>query len=650
MIDGNERESRKSLVKGRFTYLGIIFLLLVVIATLLPGRIFSKSDSIRVPVFKVVDRAFGENAGDAPLRVCASKLGYNPVEKAATDAEGRLEVTKGGVAGFTRGTASILDVGKCLEGNMKPSISVGDLDGDYLPDLLMHDNIGGFFLYWNNGGVFTPAERVCFVSLDRCTDGSGSLNTLSVFTDVNGDSILDIVVAPSSGGSEMFVKFGLGNRSFKEVEVIQVLALNGVPDSAVTIDTNKDGINDIVYTVRTSFSGTLDVQMNTGENPRLVRILESTKGIAPYFVDRTVDFIPFSSRDESLRGRSEEISENAVFPYQPFMPVVHDFDQDGELDIFLASDFGGSRVFFRDKKSKKFIDYTKESGVYGSFAGMGASLYDFNKDGLMDIFATEITPDWSYCNHDRACDYSSIGNTIFLNQGDRSFRVSGSWDGVPNARLERKDFSKYFSDYDPGLRYSGWGWGFSITDLNNDGHVDFFIGVGQNSRSRVEIDWSSTYHKPYMFLADGKGRWVESTGSIFRALIMPGTTSMISSLDYDGDYRSDLVIAGEDTRRPYLLLNRTVGGKGGLLVIKGKGIGGSVLTGEGSLVKFEAGGRSDSFEVSSKNSNFRVHGSAAPIPLGFGEASEGLVTVTFPTGLVVKKKVFAGQVNIISER
>jgi hypothetical protein len=85
------------------------------------------------------------------------------------------------------------------------------------------------------------------------------------------------------------------------------------------------------------------------------------------------------------------------------------------------------------------------------------------------------------------------------------------------------------------------------------------------------------------------------------------------------------------------------------LVIKGKGLGGTALTGEGSMVKFEAGGRMDSFEVSSKNSNFRVHGSASPIPLGFGEAKEGLVTVTFPTGLIVKKKVFAGMVNIITE-
>ena len=635
--------------KGRFTYIGIIVLLLVVIATLIPGRFFSQSNPIRVPVFKVVDRAFGENAGDAPLRVCAAKAGYNPVDKAATDAEDRLDVTKGGVAGFTRGSASIDDIGKCLEGNMKPSISVGDLDGDYLPDLLMHDNVGGFWLYWNNGGVFTPAEKICFVSIELCNKGLGPRNTLSVFTDINGDSILDIAVAASSERAEMYVKFGLGNRSFKDAEVIEVLALNGNPDSSVTIDTNKDGINDIIYTVRTSFSDNLDTQVKTGENPRLVRILESTKGVAPYFVDRTIDYIPFSKRDESSRGRNEEVSENSVFPYQPFMPVVHDFDQDGELDIFLAADGGGSRMLFRDKKSKKFTDSTKDSGVYGSFAGMGATLYDFNKDGLMDIFATEITPDWSYCNHDRACDYGSIGNTIFLNQGDRTFRVSGSWDGVPNTRLGKKDFSKYFTDYDPGLRYSGWGWGFSVSDLNNDGFVDFFIGVGQSSRSRVEIDWSSSYQRPYMFLSDGQGRWVESTGGIFRALTMPGTTSMISSLDYDGDYRADLVIAGDDTRRPYLLLNRTAGGLGGLLVVKGKGLGGTALSGEGSLVKFEAGGRWDSFEVSSKNSNYRVHGSTSPIPLGFGEAKEGIVTVTFPTGKVVKKKVYAGVVNIISE-
>lgn len=604
---------------------------------------------IRKPSFKFVDRAFGENAGDAPLRVCAAKLGYNPITGAAGDATDRRDSTIRGSATFTRGTISFDSLNKCLEGNLKPSSAVGDLDGDYLPEVITLDNTGKFLLYWNNGGSFGVPEVLCFFSEEECLTNSLINNTLSVIIDVNGDGRLDIVVVPQAGSNAMFVKFGLGERKFSEGNTISVNGLVGLPDTAVTFDLNKDGISDIIYSVRTSFLGTLQTQLNTGETPRVIRVMLSTGGKFPYFEDKTVDWIPMSKRDESIRGRDEGVSENAVLPYQPFTPLIHDFDQDGEYDLFVAADFGGSRIFFWDKKREEFVDYTRESGVYGSFAGMGATLYDFNKDGLMDIFATEIAPDWSYCNHDRACDYSSIGNTIFLNQGDRTFLVSGSWSGVEEARLGAKFRSEFISEYDPGLRKSGWGWGFSTTDLNNDGSVDFFIGVGQNSKSRGEFDWTSSYQRPYLFLGDGNGGWRESTGDIFRSLIMPGTSAMVSSLDFDGDFRSDLMIGGEDNRRPYLLLNRTVGGGGGLLVVKGKGLGGSPLTGEGALVKFKLGGKWDSFEVSSKNSNFRVHGSAAPIPIGFGDHKFGVVEVVFPSGKVVERKVYPFSVNIITE-
>jgi hypothetical protein len=606
----------------------ISIIIIIILSSTLVYSLGNKSkiiDKPTTPVLMPVDRAFGDNTGDAPIRVCASQGIFNPENKAMSDAINREYETQRGNSNFTRGSASIDEFNLCMKGRMRPYAAIGDFDDDLLPEVLSYDRNGKLSLYWNNGGVFKKISLELLHS-ERKIDGSnviGDEYANVVIVDVNGDGRNDIVGSPHNGDQTIRILFNLGGRKFaKELFISKVEEHPGRPDTSTTSDINRDGISDIIQTVRTSYGNAIVDKTN-----QKVRIFLSNGGRAPYYIEQTEKMMPIAYPDEPSSSTAGSVSINAVRPYEPFTPVVADFDKDGFEDIFIASDGGGSRIYFRD--GEKFVDYTKTSGISLSNAGMGAEVSDFNGDGLLDVFTSEISYEYSSCIYSRLCDYTQDGNMLFINNGDRTFTDSAD---------------KY------GLRSSGWGWGFTSADLNLDGYSDIFMGVGQNARSRSEEDWASSFHKPYLFLGTEKEMYEESSGNIFRSLIMIGTTSLVGSADFDGDLRPDLIIGGEDISRPHLLINRTSGGKSAGILVKGRGIGGSPLNGEGSTISIKIPGKKTQlFSLQSKTSNYRLYSAGVPLIIGLGSANKAEVTVNFPSGISITRTISAGKINLLSE-
>jgi len=606
----------------------IYFIIALIIPSILLINLTNKSDLESLsaaPLLIAVDRAFGENAGDSPIRVCAAQGVFDPEGKATSDSVDRKDETQRGNATFTRGTASIDEFYNCLLNRMRPSVAIGDLDDNLLPEVLSYQNSGELLLFWNNGGVFKKKTLDLLFSarVNQLSSTTGDDYSTVLIVDVNGDGRNDIVATPHNGDQTLRMLLNQGGRNFaSELAIAEVETHPGRPDTVTTSDINRDGIADIIQTVRTSYGEAVKDKTH-----HMVRLFLSTGGVAPYYIEETSNMMPVAYPDEAAASTAGSVSYNAVRAYEPFTPVVADFDNDGLEDIFIASDGGGSRVYYRD--GEKFIDYTKTSGINLSNAGMGAEVSDFNGDGLLDVFTSEINYEYSPCMYSRLCDYSDEGNMLFLNNGDRTFTDSAD---------------RY------GLRSSGWGWGFTSTDLNLDGYNDIFMGVGQNARSRGEEDWASSFHKPYLFLGGKNGIYKESTGDIFRSLNMIGTTSLVGSADFDGDFRPDLIIGGEDSRRPHLILNRTANGNGASILVKGMGVGGSPLNGEGSVVTVEIPGRTRQiFTLPSKTSNYRLYSTGVPISIGLGDAKSAKVTVRYISGKVVTRSILKGKVNVITE-
>ena len=75
-----------------------------------------------------------------------------------------------------------------------------------------------------------------------------------------------------------------------------------------------------------------------------------------------------------------------------------DFDNDGDLDVYLSNLGGGkagyaasdSRLLRNDGGPTKLIDISKESGACPSgFRGRGATAFDYDGDGLLDLLIGE---------------------------------------------------------------------------------------------------------------------------------------------------------------------------------------------------------------------------------------------------------------------
>jgi hypothetical protein len=150
-----------------------------------------------------------------------------------------------------------------------------------------------------------------------------------------------------------------------------------------------------------------------------------------------IDFVHFSGMTEEKYFPSANGSGVAVF----------DYDNDGLLDIYFATatllplgtaEKGPNRLY-KNLGNNRFRDATETSGLgYRGFCH-GIIAGDIDNDGDVDVFL---------------CNYGS--NVLYLNNGDGTF----------------KDISK-----SAGIDAPNWSSGGAMLDYDNDGYLDIYVTV-----------------------------------------------------------------------------------------------------------------------------------------------------------------------------
>lgn len=153
-----------------------------------------------------------------------------------------------------------------------------------------------------------------------------------------------------------------------------------------------------------------------------------------------------------------------------------DLDADGWLDLVLASDFAGVDVF-RNRGDGRFEDQTTNWLPDPRGLGMGHAVSDFDADGHLDLLMIGMnSPTVDRLEHLglwRPHPRVTREGRRALTRGNRLWLSRGGEPGFQTSPLG------------DGLAASGWSWGCTAADVDNDGWPDVAIVNGMESRVSV---------------------------------------------------------------------------------------------------------------------------------------------------------------------
>ena len=330
-------------------------------------------------------------------------------------------------------------------------------------------------LYQNESSSFTEIGRQ--VGL-----GSDLRSRMALWIDVNGDGQLDLLVTGDCDydeddcmDSNLTRLYLQKNSQFEEVSDEFGLQNSGPTrnDQALggmsAADINLDGWIDFVITIR---NGPMQVFLNQNGSS---------------FVISTLD-LGLDTLDNNY-----------------YQPMFYDFDENGMTDLYCNVDFEPNQLWMQETYGQ-FVNRGRPTRSDSDFNEMGMSLGDFDRDGDMDIYATNI---------DNFLGQENAHNILLQNNLSLTGFIG---------------FSEVSTDF--GVSDGGWGWGTTLFDANNDGWLDIAATNGWDRPFDV-IDTSK------FWIRNPASNFIDISDSVgfndnFNA-------TALLSFDYDRDGDLDLI-------------------------------------------------------------------------------------------------------------
>ncbi len=368
-------------------------------------------------------------------------------------------------------------------------ISAADYDGDGRPDLLFLDG-ESIRLYRNVTGAGEteppagdessaggepsavgepPAAgdlRFVDVTAQAGLDGLGRTHA-GIFADFDNDGDRDLFLGRYLTPNKLFVNDGTGVFTDASAEMGIDVAVPAT--SATLLDYDHDGFRALYLGVNGNAFEALPRLPFFAQNGQPNRLFRNDGG--KRFVDVTRE-----------SGTGDVGWSLAV--------AAGDVDGDGWSDLAVANDFGRKNLY-RNNRDGTFCEVAKDAGVLDFSGGMGLTFGDFDDDGAVDLYTSNINSNQRWFGEDRTVSqyirnvartrwmladfleywklYRLIGsnwvelgqqigegNSLFRNRGD------GTFDELKDSRTAR----------------AGWGWTVAFFDADNDADLDLYAANG----------------------------------------------------------------------------------------------------------------------------------------------------------------------------
>jgi predicted nucleotidyltransferase len=404
-------------------------------------------------------------------------------------------------------------------------IAFDDFDGDGRVDLLL--GVGeaddpyssnALWLYPNAGdGTFEPALEILPTALGplACT-----------VADYDRDGRLDVLVGGVLG-RHMLLRNEGGFSFADETAKLPVLPLegDGIVLAHTFFDYDRDGWLDILIgRFVTTYSPSPDHCHQTVEDFQCVPPTALTT--AP----------PLLLHNERGAGFTL-VADAMAAPWASIMHafIVTDWDGDGWPDVFVSNDFSQNLMFRNAAGSGQFVNVSRQARVDFFNHGMGATAADFDGDGTLDLYSSDLGPP----------------HFVFGGYGVFEDRA---------AELGMTEWTRYTSSWSP---LSG--------DFDHDGDLDLYVvnsGLVADGEQMMRLAVATPIAPPFPEQADFVF-WNEGGGAHWSRELVPhpaGATPSVtfgsSALgDYDGDGDLDVAVcAGRLPMRFRLLRNERAAG------------------------------------------------------------------------------------------
>ena len=339
---------------------------------------------------------------------------------------------------------------------------VYDLDGDGRSEIIL---AAKNLVYRRTGPDHYEAGPLCRHPVE--------LITTAVIADFDGDGFADFLCANKQG---LFLFKGTSEGTFDEPP--RLVWRSDPPLRNPMVLTCGDIDHD----------GDLDVFLGQYKVPTLAQILR------PNYYDANDSWPSYLLRNDGHGNFTDVTDVSGLGPKRGrriYSASLADLDGDGHLDLALASDFAGLDLFKNDGHGH-FTEATAQWVGESHAFGMGLALADFNADGRLDLMMIGMPSPaanrlehlglWRpYSAEDRQMRSAmTFGNRLYLAKPEGGFEQTPLSDSIAR---------------------SGWSWGCSAFDLDNDGFPDVYIANGLQSQESVR-DYEPEFWLHDMFVGE----------------------------------------------------------------------------------------------------------------------------------------------------
>ncbi len=356
-------------------------------------------------------------------------------------------------------------------------VALADVDGDGLIDIYFTTQLGTNQLWRNSGGGrFEDWTARAGVGLpDQISVGAA-------FGDFDNDGDPDLFVTTVRHGNHLFENLGGGR--YRDVTREAGLGYVGHSSGAFWVDVDNDGLLDLVVVNIGSY--TTD-EMGPGGYHRARE--DAFQGhLHPARSETSILYRNLGG------GHFKDVSREWGFKDVGWTGdgTFIDLNGDGFMDLYLVN-MQGDDHFHENRGGKGFTERTASYFPKTPWGAMGVKFFDFNRDGLPDLYVTDMHSDMTQPQTEKALAFrveveKSKSEAWCRVQWPESYYQGTANNIFGNAFYQNLGGGRFSEVSDALGVETYWPWGVSVGDLNADGFEDIFVTAGMGYPFRYALN------------------------------------------------------------------------------------------------------------------------------------------------------------------